>query len=128
VEDSEDSEDSEEEVAVVAVVPPEDLPDAHQVVRRAAPDPEALLHPVVHVVQVRQVVPGPEVPPHPVVDPAVRQQLARSLGSLDQMGYPLSPMILVRVRAPVSWEGPVLVEFVDLLFVGIAGGAVAMMG
>ena len=62
----------------VAVVPRADLPVAHQVVRRVAPDPEALLHPAVHVVQVRQVVPL-----HPVVDLAVRQQLARSLGSLD---------------------------------------------
>ena len=45
----------EAEVAVVAVVPQGDLPDAHQVVRRAAPDLEALLPPAAHVVRVRQV-------------------------------------------------------------------------
>ena len=63
-------------VAVVAVVPQEDLPGAHQVVRRAAPHLEALLLPAARVVRVRQVesvVSGPGVPLHPVVDPAVHQ-------------------------------------------------------
>ena len=91
----------EEEGEVVAVVPPEDLPDAHQVVHRAAPDPEVLLHAAVRVVQVRQVVLGLEVLLHLVVGPPVRRQLARSLGSLDQMGFLLNPIILVRVRVPV---------------------------
>ena len=58
----EDSEEAEEEGVVVAavlrvevavVVPPEDLPDAHQVVRRAAPDPEALPLLAVRVGRVR---------------------------------------------------------------------------
>ena len=112
---------------VVVVVPQGDLPDAHQVVRRAAPDPEALLLPAVCVVRVRQVVLGPEVLPHSVVDLAVRQQLARSSGSSDQTGYPLSLIILVRVRVLAFWGGPALVEFVDLFLVGTAGEAVAMM-
>jgi hypothetical protein len=96
-------EEEEEEVEVVAAVvaPPEDLPDAHQVVRRAAPDPEVLLHPAVHVVQVCQVVLGLEVPFHSVMGPPGRRQLSRSLGSSDQMGYPLNPIIPVRVRVPV---------------------------
>jgi hypothetical protein len=115
-------------VAVVVAVPLGDLPDAHQVVRRAAPDPEALPLPAVRVARVRQVVLGSEVPPHLVVDPAVHLRLARSLGSLDQMGYPLSLTVLVRVCVLAFWGGPALVGFVGLSFVGTAGGAVAMMG
>jgi hypothetical protein len=87
----------EEEVVVVAVVaavavPQGDLPDAHQAVL---------------VVQARQVahraVPALAVPPHPVVDPVVRPEPARLADFPDRMGYPLSPMVLVRVLVPVSW-------------------------
>jgi hypothetical protein len=118
----------EAEAEVVAVVPQGDLPDAHQVVRRAAPDPEALLLPAVRVVRVRQVVPGPEILPHPVVDPVDRQQLARSLGSLDRMGYLLSLTVPVRAPVLVFWGDFVAVESLDLPPVGIAKGAVATVG
>jgi hypothetical protein len=115
---------AEEVVAVVAAVaPPEDLLDVHQVVRRVAPDPEVLLHPAVHVVQVCLGVPF-----HPVMGPPGRRQLSRSLGSLDQTDYPLNPIIPVRVRVPVSWEAPASVGFAGFSFVGTAGGAVAMLG
>jgi hypothetical protein len=94
-------EGSEEVVAVAAVaavvevvaVPLEVLPDARQVVRQVAPDPEVLLLPPVRV---RQVVLF-----YPVMGLLGRRQLSRSLGSLDQTGYLLNPIILVRVRVPV---------------------------
>ena len=94
-------EGSEEEVVPVVVALPEGLPDAHQVVRLAAPDPEVLLLPAVHVVQVCRVVLGLEVPFQLVMGLLGRRQLSRSLGSSDQMGYPLNPIIPVRVRVPV---------------------------
>jgi hypothetical protein len=77
-------EDSEEEevVAEAAAAPPEVLPDAHQVVRRADPDPGVLLLPAVHVVRVCQVVLGLGVPFHPVMGLLGRRQLSRSLGPL----------------------------------------------
>jgi hypothetical protein len=122
VEDLEDLEVAAVEAAVVA--PPGDLPDAHQVVRRVAPDPEVLLHPAVHVVQ---VVLGLEVPFHPVMGPPGRRQLSRSLGSLDQMGYPLNPMIPVRVRVLAFWGDFAEVGFLDLLLSGTAGEVVAIV-
>ena len=114
--------------AEVEVVPPEDLPDVHQVIRRVAPDPEVLLHPVDHVVRVCQVVLGLEVPFHPVMGPPGHPQLSRSLGSSDQMGYPLNPIIPVRVHVPVSWEAPASVGFAGFLLVGTAGATVAVLG
>ena len=74
------------------------------------------------------MVPGPEVLLHPVVDPAVRQQLARSSDSLDRMGCLLSLMVLVRVRVLAFLGDSAGVGSLDPLFVGTAGGAVAMMG
>ena len=132
--DSEVAAEEAEEVVVVAVVvvPLEDLPDAHQAVlqavRRAVPGPEVLFHLVPHVVQVCRVVPGLEVPFHPVMDPPGRRQLSRSLGSLDQMGCLLNPIILVRVRVPVFWGDFVAVEFWDPLPAGTAGVMVAVSG
>jgi hypothetical protein len=127
VEDSEGEEAAEvvAAVEVVEAVPQEDLPDAHQVVRRAAPDPEALLLPPARV---RQVVLGLVVPFHPVMDPPGRRQLSRSLGSLDQMGYPLNPIIPVRVRVPVFWGDFVAVGSWDPLPAGTAGVTVAVPG
>ena len=113
-------------VEVAVVVPPEDLPDAHQVVRQAGPDPEVPLHLADHVVQVYLMVLGPEVPFRPVMGSPGHRQLSRSLGLSDQMGYPLNPIILVRVRVLVFWEGFVGVGSLDPLLVDIAGGVVAM--
>ena len=87
---------------VVVVVPPEVLLDVHQVVRRAVPDPEVPLQPVVHLVRVCQVILGLVVSFHPVMGPPGRRQLSRSSGSSDQTGYLLNPIIPVRVRVPAS--------------------------
>jgi hypothetical protein len=83
-------------------------------------------------VQARQVahrvVPGPGAPLRPEADPVVSHELARSSGSPDQMGYPLSPMVLVRILVPAFWGDSAGVESLDPLLVGTAGGAVATMG
>jgi hypothetical protein len=118
-------EEAEEVVVAAEAVPLGVLPDAHQVVRRAAPDPEALVLPPARV---RQVVLGLVVPFQPMMDPPGRRQLSRSLGSLDQMGYPLNPITPVRVRVPVFWGDFVAVEFWDPLPAGTAGVTVAVSG
>ena len=121
-------EEAEEEVVVVAAVeavPLEDLPDAHQVVRRAAPDPGALLLPPARVCQ---VVLGLVVPFLLVTGPPGRLQLSRSSGLSDRMGYLLNPIIPVRVHVPASWGDFVAVESWDPLPAGTVGVTVAVSG
>jgi hypothetical protein len=105
-----------EEVAVAAV-PQGDLPGVHQADLRD---------------QARQVahraVLGPEVLLHLVADVAVHHEPAKSADSLDQMGYPLSPMTLVRVLVLASLEDFAGVGFLDPPLVGTAGGVVATTG
>ena len=113
----EGSEEAEEAEVVVAEVPQGDLLVAHQAVL------------AVQACQVaHRAVPGPVVLPHPVADPAVPPEPARLADFLDRMGYPLSPMVLVRVPVLVFWGDFAGVGSLDPLLAGTAGGAVATTG
>jgi hypothetical protein len=109
--------EEEEVAAVVVVVPQGDLPDAHQ---------------AVPVVQARQVVHRADLVPEalllPVADLLVLHELARSSDSPDQMGYPLSLTVLVRVPVLVFWEDSAWAGSLDPLLAGTVGGAVATTG
>jgi hypothetical protein len=104
-------------VVVVVVVPQGDLPDAHQ---------------AVPVVQARQVVHradlGPEAPLLPVADQPVAHELARSSDPLDQMGYPLSLMVLVQLPVLAFWEDSAWAGSSDPSLAGTVGGGVATTG
>jgi len=74
------------------------------------------------------VDPGLEALLRLVADLGVHPEPAKSADLLGRTGYLLSPMVLVRVLAPASWEDFAGVGSLDPLLAGTAGEAVATTG